>query len=52
MTEKFSLAYLPNLLQSQIKTPDGLYIAKNIVEPHGGQICAQNNATGKGHLFI
>ena len=31
----------------------GLYIAKNIIEAHGGQIWAQDNADGKGaHLFI
>ena len=31
----------------------GLYIAKNIIEAHGGQIWAQDNADGKGyHIFI
>jgi len=29
----------------------GLYIAKNIIESHGGQIWAQNNADGKGATF-
>ncbi len=29
----------------------GLYIAKNIVEAHGGQIWAQNNKDGKGATF-
>jgi len=29
----------------------GLYIAKNIIEAHGGQIWAQNNADGKGATF-
>jgi signal transduction histidine kinase len=29
----------------------GLYIAKNIIEAHGGQLWAQNNADGKGATF-
>ena len=29
----------------------GLYIAKNIIEAHGGQIWAQDNADGKGATF-
>ena len=29
----------------------GLYIAKNIIEAHGGQIWAQDNANGKGATF-
>ena len=29
----------------------GLYIAKNIIEAHGGQIWAQDNADGKGTTF-
>ena len=30
----------------------GLYIAKNIIEAHGGQIWAQDNADGKGTTFL
>ena len=29
----------------------GLFISKNIIEAHGGRICAENNATGKGATF-
>jgi len=29
----------------------GLYLAKNIVERHGGQIWAENNKNGKGAIF-
>jgi signal transduction histidine kinase len=29
----------------------GLYIAKSIVEAHGGNICAENNKDGKGATF-
>jgi two-component system, OmpR family, sensor histidine kinase VicK len=29
----------------------GLYISKNIIETHGGQICANNNKDGKGATF-
>ena len=29
----------------------GLYISKNIVEAHGGKICAKNNENGKGATF-
>jgi signal transduction histidine kinase len=29
----------------------GLYISKNIVDAHGGKICAENNKHGKGATF-
>ena len=29
----------------------GLYIVKNIIEAHGGQIWAENNKDGKGATF-
>ena len=29
----------------------GLYIVKNIIETHGGQIWAENNKDGKGATF-
>lgn len=29
----------------------GLFIAKNIIEAHGGKIWAENNADGKGATF-
>jgi two-component system sensor histidine kinase VicK len=29
----------------------GLFISKNIIEAHGGSICANNNSTGKGATF-
>ncbi len=29
----------------------GLYIAKSIIEAHGGQICARNNKNEKGATF-
>lgn len=29
----------------------GLYVAKNIVEAHGGNIWAENNSNGKGATF-
>lgn len=30
----------------------GLYVAKNIVEAHGGRIWVENNADGKGATFL
>jgi signal transduction histidine kinase len=30
----------------------GLFISKNIVEAHGGKICGENNADGKGSTFV
>jgi two-component system sensor histidine kinase VicK len=29
----------------------GLFISRNIVEPHGGRIWAQNNSDGNGATF-
>jgi signal transduction histidine kinase len=29
----------------------GLFVSRNIVEAHGGRICAENNANGKGATF-
>jgi two-component system, OmpR family, sensor histidine kinase VicK len=29
----------------------GLYLAKNIIEAHGGKIWAENNKDGKGATF-
>jgi signal transduction histidine kinase len=37
--------------KSEQGTGLGLYIAKNIIEAHGGQICARNNKNEKGATF-
>jgi signal transduction histidine kinase len=40
-----------NLLKTQTSTGLGLFVSRNIVEAHGGRICAENNANGKGATF-
>ncbi len=37
---------------SDMGTGLGLFISKNIVEAHGGKICGENNADGKGATFV
>jgi signal transduction histidine kinase len=37
--------------KSEKGTGLGLFIAKNIIEAHGGKICAENNSDGKGAIF-
>ena len=37
--------------KSEQGTGLGLFIAKNIIEAHGGRIWAQNNKNGKGATF-
>jgi two-component system sensor histidine kinase VicK len=47
---------IPNLFskfatKSKGGTGLGLYISKNIIAAHGGQIWAENNTNGKGATF-
>jgi signal transduction histidine kinase len=55
--EGISKEVLPKLFtkfttsDSNTGTGLGLYICKNIVEAHGGEICAENNLDGKGATF-
>jgi two-component system, OmpR family, sensor histidine kinase VicK len=41
----------PNATKSYQGTGLGLYISKSIVEAHGGNMWAENNADGKGATF-
>jgi signal transduction histidine kinase len=51
-----SPATLPKLFSKFVSTDFGgtglgLFVSRNIVEAHGGRICAENNADGKGATF-
>jgi signal transduction histidine kinase len=51
------LCYLPHLFTKFVRKSDrgtglGLFIAKSIVEAHGGIIWAENNIQQKGAIFF
>jgi signal transduction histidine kinase len=50
--EIMSMLFTKFASKSQTGTGLGLFIAKSIIEAHGGRIWAQNNKDGKGATFI
>ena len=51
-SEIFSRLFSKFATKSDKGTGLGLFIAKSIVEAHGGKIWAENNANGKGATFV
>ncbi|MCD6038441.1 MAG: signal transduction histidine kinase, with phosphoacceptor and binding domain, partial [Nitrososphaeraceae archaeon] len=50
--EMFPRLFSKFVTESDKGTGLGLFIAKSIVEAHGGKIWAENNADGKGATFV